>query len=156
MRRNIVHPGASELTYEIRGIADLANELGRLSGRPICWENIGDPVQKGERLPAWIKEIVAEVIQDDMAFAYCPTRGLPETREFLAARVNARKKAQITPNDILFFNGLGDAINKVYACAPSPGDWTFPFLSNPFLGGSGACWLDCYRLPPQSAQRLDA
>ncbi len=115
MRRNIVHPGASELTYEIRGITDLANEVSRIAGRPICWENIGDPVQKGEKLPAWIKEIIAEVIQDDMAFAYCPTRGLLGTREFLAERVNCRKKAQITPNDILFFNGLGDAINKVYS-----------------------------------------
>lgn len=114
MRRNIVHPGASELTYEIRGIADLANEISRISGHPICWENIGDPVQKGERLPDWIKGIVAETIQKDLSFAYCPTRGLPETREFLAARVNSRKKAQITANDILFYNGLGDAINKVY------------------------------------------
>ena len=115
MRRNIVHPGASELTYEIRGIAEIAHEISRIAGRPICWENIGDPVQKGERLPTWIKEIVAEVIQDDRAFAYSPTRGVPETREFLADRVNSRRKVQITANDILFFNGLGDAINKVYS-----------------------------------------
>lgn len=114
MRRNIVHPGASELNYEIRGIVEIANEISRISGRPIFWENIGDPVQKGEHLPDWIKGIIAETIQNDRAFAYCPTRGVPETCEFLAARVNARKKAQITPNDILFFNGLGDAINKVY------------------------------------------
>jgi len=114
MRRNIVHPGASELTYEIRGITDLANDIARISGRPMCWENIGDPVQKGEKLPSFIKDVIAETIQEDRAFAYCPTRGVGETREFLAARLNARKKVQITPNDILFFNGLGDGINKVY------------------------------------------
>jgi alanine-synthesizing transaminase len=114
MRRNIVHPGASELTYEIRGITDLANEIARVSHKPMCWENIGDPVQKGEKLPAWIKEIVAETLQDDRAFAYCPTRGVLSTREFLAERVNRRGHAQIGPNDILFFNGLGDAIHKVY------------------------------------------
>jgi alanine-synthesizing transaminase len=115
MRRNIVHPGASELTYEIRGITDIAHEISRISGRPICWENIGDPVQKGEKLPDWIKEIVAEVVLHDRAFAYCPTRGVPETREFLAERVNSRRKVQITADDILFYNGLGDAINKVYS-----------------------------------------
>ncbi len=114
MRRNIVHPGASELTYEIRGITDLANDIARISGRPMCWENIGDPVQKGEHLPGWIKDIIAETIQEDRAFAYCPTRGVGSTREYLAARLNERGRVQITPNDILFFNGLGDGINKVY------------------------------------------
>jgi aspartate/methionine/tyrosine aminotransferase len=114
MRRNIVHPGAAELIYEIRQITDFAHEIAKLSGRPICWENIGDPVQKGEKLPDWVKEIVAQTIQNDLSFAYCPTRGVNETREYLAAKVNARQKAQISPNDILFFNGLGDGINKVY------------------------------------------
>jgi aspartate/methionine/tyrosine aminotransferase len=115
MRRNIVHPGASELIYEIRQITEFANDIAKLSGRPICWENIGDPVQKGERIPDWVKEIVAETLQNDMSFAYCPTRGVLSTREFLAEQVNKRGKTRITPNDILFFNGLGDAINKVYS-----------------------------------------
>ena len=114
MRRNIVHPGAAELIYEIRQITEFAGEVEKLSGRPICWENIGDPVQKGEKLPDWVKEIVAETIQDDMSFAYCPTRGVLQTREYLAEKVNSRGKTKITPNDILFYNGLGDAINKVY------------------------------------------
>jgi alanine-synthesizing transaminase len=159
MRRNIVHPGASELTYEIRGIADLANDISRIAGRPICWENIGDPVQKGEKLPAWIKEIVAEVIMDDLAFAYCPTRGVPETREFLAARVNARKKAQITANDILFFNGLGDAINKVYSMlapqarviGPSPSYSTHSSAE----AAHAASTAIVYRLNPRNAWMPD-
>ena len=37
------------------------------------------------------------------------------TREFLAERVNTRGKIQITPEDIIFFNGLGDAIARAYS-----------------------------------------
>ena len=46
MRTNIVHPGADELTYEIREIVDFGNELER-AGAKMTWENIGDPVEKG-------------------------------------------------------------------------------------------------------------
>jgi aspartate/methionine/tyrosine aminotransferase len=159
MRRNIVHPGASELNYEIRGITELANEISRLSGHPICWENIGDPVQKGERLPEWIKAIVADTIQDDRAFAYCQTRGVPATREFLAERVNARRKVRITADDILFFNGLGDAINKVYTMlapqarviGPSP---SYPTHSSAEAAHAGSTAI-VYRLNPRNGWMPD-
>lgn len=114
MRRNIVHPGASELTYEIRGITELAHEIQKLSGRPMFWENIGDPVQKGEIVPDWIKDIVADCVRDNLSFGYCPTRGVKDTREYLAERVNSRGHVKISAEDIVFFNGLGDAIHKVY------------------------------------------
>ncbi len=153
MRRNIVHPGASELNYEIRGIVDLAHQVSRLSGRPICWENIGDPVQKGEKLPDWMKEIIAQTVQEDLSFAYCPTRGLAATREFLAGRVNARGRAKIQADDILFFNGLGDAINKVYTylapqarvIGPSP---SYPTHSSAEAAHAGTSAI-VYRLNPK-------
>ncbi|MEK7493596.1 MAG: aminotransferase class I/II-fold pyridoxal phosphate-dependent enzyme, partial [Patescibacteria group bacterium] len=113
MRNNIVHSGAEELTYEIRGIVTVAETLESL-GVKIFWENIGDPVAKGEKIPAWIKEIVKQEIDLDKSFGYCPTKGLLATREFLAAQRNRNGGAHITPDDILFFNGLGDAISKVY------------------------------------------
>ena len=46
MRREIVHVGAKQLTYEIRQIVSVANEIARY-GREIIWENIGDPIEKG-------------------------------------------------------------------------------------------------------------
>lgn len=114
MRVNIIHPGADKLTYEIREIVEVGQKLQSL-GVPIIWENIGDPIAKGERPAPWIKELITETIMfDDKSFAYSPTKGLLETREFLAKRCNALGGAQITPEDILFFNGLGDAISKVY------------------------------------------
>ena len=113
MRRDIVHIGAGELTYAIREIVDRASEIQRL-GVAMSWENIGDPVAKGQRIPGWVKDIVAELVRDDSSYGYCPTRGELATREFLADRVNGRDGAQITAEDILFFNGLGDAVSKVF------------------------------------------
>ncbi len=113
MRNNIVHAGAHELRYEIREIVEIGNKLLDM-GMDICWENIGDPVRKGEKIPSWIKDIIKSAVDEDASFAYCPTKGLDETREFLAVLCNKRGQTQITNEDIIFFNGLGDAISKIY------------------------------------------
>jgi alanine-synthesizing transaminase len=106
--------GGSGLTYEIRNIVLVADKLKEY-GVKIIRENIGDPVEKGEQIPDWMKEVVAETINENRSFAYSPTKGVDETREFLAERVNKRGKAQITADDIIFFNGLGDAIARSYS-----------------------------------------
>ncbi len=113
MRTDIVHIGAGELTYEIRNIVNVGHKLQEL-GIKTHWENIGDPVAKGEEIPLWMKEIVAELAMNNMSYGYCPTRGMLPTREFIAQQVNERGHVQITPEDILFFNGLGDAISKIF------------------------------------------
>ena len=113
MRNNIVHQGAGELTYEIRGIVEVAEKIKSL-GQEIYWENIGDPVAKGYQIPNWIKDTVKRAIDDNKSFAYNPTKGLLSTREFLAKRRNEKGGVKITVEDICFFNGLGDAISKVY------------------------------------------
>ena len=61
-----------------------------------------------------MKDIVAAEVQRDSVYGYCPTKGVKTTREFIAAEVNARGGARITAEDIIFFNGLGDAISKVF------------------------------------------
>lgn len=114
MRNNIVHPGADELTYEIRNIVAVGEKL-KTMGVPVYWENIGDPVAKGRKMPQWIKDIVSDLVaNDDSSWGYSPTKGVLETREFLATARNAEGGAQITPDDILFFNGLGDAIQTSF------------------------------------------
>jgi alanine-synthesizing transaminase len=113
MRNNIVAIGADELKYEIREIVAVAKEFAKL-GIDIIWENIGDPVQKGEKVPDWIKEIVIAAAKDDLSYAYSPTKGLEETREFLAQQANKNGNVRIGKEDIIFFNGLGDAIGKIY------------------------------------------
>ena len=104
----------SGLTYEIRNIVEIANFM-KSKGLEISWENIGDPVMKGEQVPEWIKDVLKEVIDDNMSFAYSPTKGVDSTREYLAAKRNALGGAQITKDDIIFFNGLGDAIARSYS-----------------------------------------
>lgn len=113
MRRDIVHVGSGQLSYEIREIVEVANGLKQL-GVQITWENIGDPIAKGELVPQWIKDIVIELVKQDLTYGYVSTRGVEATQEFLAEHVNERGGCQITKNDIVFFNGLGDAVAKIF------------------------------------------
>jgi aspartate/methionine/tyrosine aminotransferase len=113
MRFDIAKAG-NGMTYEIRNIVGVASKLKEY-GVEIIWENIGDPVQKGENIPQWMKDVLVDLLQKNCAYAYSPTKGMDETREFLAEKVNARGKTQITKEDIIFFNGLGDAIARAYS-----------------------------------------
>ncbi len=113
MRFDIAKDG-SGLVYEIRQIVNVANKLKEY-GVEVIWENIGDPIHKGEKIPDWMKEVLVEVMRNDLSYGYCPTKGVDETREFLADRVNKAGHVQISPEDIIFFNGLGDAIARAYS-----------------------------------------
>lgn len=158
MRTSIVHPGADNLRYEIRQIVEVAKAI-EAAGQPIRWENIGDPVAKGERPPAWIKEIVGEVAQDDLSFAYSPTKGLDDTRAYIANERNLEGGIQITADDILFFNGLGDAISTIYGAlhpaarviGPNP---AYPTHSSAEAAHAGAPHIT-YRLDPQNGWKPD-
>jgi aspartate/methionine/tyrosine aminotransferase len=160
MRRDILHPGAGKLKYEIREIVGFARSLERWR-IPIRWENIGDPVKKGEPVAPWIKDIVREKAAEDLSYAYSETEGAVGARDFLAAQVNRRSPLPVTPavepvkisaGDILFFNGLGDAVAKVFGflrrearvLGPSP---AYSTLSSAEAAHSGYEHLT-YRLDP--------
>ena len=113
MRTDILHAGAGELNYEIRNIVAVAEQLER-QGVQVYYENIGDPVAKGERVPDWMKEIVAEAVYENASYGYSPTKGVLSSREFVAKITNSKGGVQIDADDVIFFNGLGDAISKVY------------------------------------------
>ena len=113
MRANLVSPSSAHLSYAIRDIVAFA-EVVRRHGVEITWENIGDPIAKGERAAPWIREIVHEVVEMDDSWGYCPTEGFAEVREALAAHVNQRPGARVSAEDIIFFNGVADAVAKVY------------------------------------------
>jgi len=113
MRFDIAKSG-SGLVYEIRHIVNVANRL-KESGVEVLWENIGDPIQKGERVPEWTRAILVDLLSQDRTYGYSPTKGIDATREFLAKMVNRRGKVRITPEEIIFFNGLGDAIARAYS-----------------------------------------
>lgn len=113
MRTDIVHIGAGELTYEIRNIVNVGERLQKL-GVHTNYENIGDPIAKGEDVPMWMKKIVADTVMENASYGYSPTKGVLSTRQFIAEQTNKKGKVQITADDILFFNGLGDAISKIF------------------------------------------
>ena len=113
MRTLLLRPGAEELNYEIRGIVKKARQIESL-GYEITWENIGDPIQKNNVVPHWMKEIVVDLVSEDKTYGYADSKGVLETRKFLADLNNQKGGSQITAEDVLFFNGLGDAIAKLY------------------------------------------
>ena len=113
MRTILLRPGAEELNYEIRGIVKKARQVEAL-GLTITWENIGDPIQKNNKIPTWMKEIISALVSQDYTYGYADSKGVLETRKFLANLNNRKNGVQITAEDVLFFNGLGDAIAKLY------------------------------------------
>lgn len=113
MRTNIVNPGAGELRYEIRGIVKFAQKLAR-TGMKMTMENIGDPVAKGEEVPEWICDIVAKEVSDSKSYAYSPTKGLLDARQYLSKTRSKETGIELKSENIMFFNGLGDAITKLY------------------------------------------
>lgn len=113
MRQRLLSEGAKELSYEIREIVKKAT-LIQQQGQKIYWENIGDPIQKNCTIPQWMKDILSQLMQENSTYSYCHSKGVEETRKYIAEINNARQGAQITAEDVLFFNGLGDAIAKVY------------------------------------------
>ena len=149
MRKKLLHPWASELSYEIREIVDVAKKISQISGKEIIWENIWDPVEKGESIPDWLKNIVKEACDLDSTYGYSPTRWLDKTLEYLAKQNNKIKK-----DDILFFNGLWDAINKIYKNldATSRVIWPNPAYSTHSSAEAAHAWSEhiTYRLDPNN------
>lgn len=108
MRKNLLHVWHKELSYEIREIVEFCKKVESY-WKEIFWENIWDPVMKWEPIPTWMKDIVSKACELDTVYWYCPTRWLDSAREYIAS-----KNPKINKNNILFFNGLWDAINKIY------------------------------------------
>ena len=116
MRKTLIKKGDEHLRYEIREIVEIANEIVSM-GVPMIWENIGDPVAKGERIPGWMKSVVEEAVRDDRVYAYSPTKGELTARQFVIDHYSDSSLCSV--DDVIFFNGLGDAINKLFSTLPA-------------------------------------
>ena len=113
MRVKLLSDGTEALQYEIRSIVKKAEKLEAI-GRKIYWENIGDPIQKNAKVPDWIKTIIQDLTKEDRSYGYTHSKGELSTRQYVAEQTNKLGGVQLTAEDVLFFNGLGDAISKVY------------------------------------------
>ena len=108
MRKNLLHIWHKELSYQIREVVIVAEKI-EYFWKTIYWENIWDPVEKWEEIPKWMKKIVWEASKKDEVYWYSPTRWLDKAREYIASN-----NSKITKDNIIFFNWLWDAINKIY------------------------------------------
>ena len=107
MRKNILLPWHKNLRYIIREIVQLAKEVEKI--KPIYWENIWDPVEKGEPIPDWMKQIIKNACEKDEVYWYSPTRGHSKAINYLISQ-----NPKLKPEDIIFFNWIWDAISKIY------------------------------------------
>jgi len=111
VRQNLLRADSALLTYPIREVVVIGKQLEKLGDFSMIWENIGDPVSAGEHVPQWMQDVVQAQVASDQSFAYTETKGAIAAREYVLKHFSNKKKC--TVDDILFFNGLGEAINKV-------------------------------------------
>jgi len=116
--KSIAHPRRDSLVYEIRDIVRTAQALEKV-GKTIIYENIGDPINRGHLPPDFLQEVLSKHLQDPRSFGYGPTQGILETRQYLCETRNREAGVSLQVDDILFFNGLGDAISTVYKALSS-------------------------------------
>lgn len=152
MRQNLLRADSALLSYPIREVVTIGKQLEKLGEFSMIWENIGDPVAAGEPVPEWMHDVVQSQVATDKSFAYTETRGAISAREYVLKNFSDEKKC--TVDDILFFNGLGEAINKVMdnlpretrVLVPSP---TYPSHATAESMHAG-CSFTSYSLDPEN------
>lgn len=153
MRKDLLHHGHSELSYEIREIVQFAKKIEK-AWIKITWENIWDPVAKWEKIPNWLKDIVIKASNNDEVYWYSPTRWLDRTLDYLSENNN-----NINKDNILFFNGLWDAINKVYKSLAFDARviWPNPAYSTHSSAEAAHAWSEhiTYSLDPKNEWNPD-
>lgn len=152
MRQNLLRADNKLLNYPIREVVTIGKQLEKLGNFKMIWENIGDPITAGEQVPDWIKDIVRTNSITDQAFAYTDTRGYLPTRQYVLENFSNEKVC--TVDDILFFNGLGEAINKVINNLPREARILVPSPTYPSHATAEAMHAGCsfisYQLDPEN------
>jgi aspartate/methionine/tyrosine aminotransferase len=64
-----------------------------------------------------MKAVVERAVGEDRTYAYAPTKGDLEARHFILEHYSDPRLC--TVEDIIFFNGLGEAINKIFSNLPA-------------------------------------
>ena len=152
MRQNLLRSNSQLLSYPIREVVEIGKQLEKLGHFSMIWENIGDPVKAGETIPEWIKQIVTDTATSCDAFAYTDSRGDIAAREYVLKHFSSEKVCTI--DDILFFNGLGEAINKILNNLPKEARVLVPSPTYPSHATAEAMHAGCnfisYQLDPEN------
>lgn len=161
--KSITHPHVDRLSYQIREIVEVAKHIQSLNPElDMTWENIGDPIVKGWRVPSFLKSLLKEEIEKetDAVFGYAHSRGLPEVRQWVADQAKAlAPSATLDPEYVLFTSGLGSAIASLYQMLPHDARLLLPSPTYPthasfesFHAGSDSVF---YTLDPQNNWQPD-
>ena len=152
MRQNLLRADSALLSYPIREVVAIGKQLEKLGEFSMIWENIGDPVSAGEMVPSWMHDVVQAQVATDQSFAYTETRGAIAAREYVLEHFSDKKKC--TVDDILFFNGLGEAINKVMNNLPKETRVLMPSPTYPSHATAESMHAGCsfisYSLDPEN------
>ncbi len=105
--------------YAIRDIVSAAREVEN-NGKSVAYLNIGDPVQFGFQPPDNVKQALIKAIQDGQNY-YGPSEGLPELRNAVAGKENA-KGLDVNSEQILITNGVSEALDMVISSIVEDGD----------------------------------
>ncbi len=152
MRQNLLRAESSLLRYPIREVVEIGKRFERLAHFKMVWENIGDPVASGEAIPDWMKALLREQIADTASYGYTDSRGDTAARQYVLEHFSSEKVC--TVDDILFFNGLGEAINKILNNLPKEARVLVPSPTYPSHATAEAMHAGChyisYPLDPEN------
>jgi len=152
VRQNLLRTEHSLLRYPIREVVEIGKRFEKLAHFKMIWENIGDPVASGEEIPDWMKNILSDHISDTATYGYTDSRGDINARKYVLENFSSDKVC--TLDDILFFNGLGEAINKILNNLPKEARVLVPSPTYPSHATAEAMHAGChfisYSLDPEN------
>jgi len=117
MRTKIYNPKTKLLQYGIREVVELAQKIGEVDPDfKFVGENIGDPVAKGWQVPAFIKDILSDLVRNNNGvFGYAHSRGMPASRQWVVqCSKQYAPSSKLDCEHVFFTNGLGAAISLLY------------------------------------------
>lgn len=103
----------NNLSDSMRDTSLLAQEFEK-NGLKIHWENVGDPISKGEKIPIQIMKLIKDY-SNSTQLGYTSTKGFLETRKYLANKITKQTNKKFNPENIIFFNGVSEAFAKIYS-----------------------------------------
>jgi aspartate aminotransferase len=112
----------------IRELFETGADLTRRFGPEKVFDlSIGNPTFEP---PAAVKKVLLELLQSDLKglHRYTPNGGLPETRQFLAERLNKETGYSFLASDILISTGASGGLNVMFKTLCDPGDEVVVFV----------------------------
>jgi len=110
MQKIIPAKRTEKIKYAIRDLVVIAKKLEKDKGKKILYLNIGDPLKFDFETPPHMFEAIAA--NNLKSQCYSESLGIDEAREVLAKEAARKKIKDITPDDVIVFNGGSEALTQ--------------------------------------------